>query len=158
MKYALAHGDESTGWKQFSIPMVNVRATLKLTSFHHAQRETQGERLSEAAKAIFYPQRTWRGIADACELRDFDLEDAKSISKRGRCAQLCYTFSPAFPHRRNQTGKSGMQKLGTGRFKPTMPNLPPREDPPSAWKSLPTRRSPAAGTERRLALEVLHGG
>ena len=60
----LAHGDESTGWRQLSIPMVNIRATV-LPARIPAERKKE---IVEFAKGLFYPDRSWATIVRACEL------------------------------------------------------------------------------------------
>src|SRR4029077_13949180 len=92
----LAHGGEDTGWKQFSIPMVNVRATLKAVPSIMLSAKRK-EEILEVARKIFYPERTWRRIADACELRDFDLEEYEVDLKQADAMALCYLLSDLPP-------------------------------------------------------------
>lgn len=114
----LAHGDESTGWKQFSIPMVNVRATLKAVPSIMLSA-IRKEEIIEVAKGIFYPERTWRRIADACELRDFDLEEYEVDLKQADAMALCYLLAD-LPPQRSRSGKSGTWTPGIpGSSRPT---------------------------------------
>ena len=92
----LAHGTEDIGYKQFSVPMVNVRATLKAVPSMMLSMARKQD-IIETAKNIFYWDRTWRSIQDACELRDFDLEDYAVDLKQADAMQLCYTLADLPP-------------------------------------------------------------
>jgi hypothetical protein len=118
----LAHGDESTGWKLFSVPLVNVRATLKAipSIMMSAARKTE---VIEAARNIFYAERTWRRIADATELRDFDLEDYEIDLKQADAMQLCYLLTDLPPKkkpdreiRNAEAGYSGVFKTNDAKI------------------------------------------
>jgi len=95
----LAHGGEDTGYKAFSIPLVNVRATLKAIPSIMMSAARKAEVL-EIARGIFYPERTWRRIADACELRDFDLEEYEVDLKQADAMQLCYLLADLPPRKK----------------------------------------------------------
>ena len=98
----LAHGDESTNWKPFSVPMVNVRATLKAVPSIMLSAKRR-EEIIDIAKGIFYPERTWRGLADACELRDFDLEEYEVDLKATDAMHLAIR-APTFPQKKTRPG------------------------------------------------------
>jgi TfuA-like protein len=95
----LAHGGEDTGYKQFSIPLVNVRATLAAVPSIMMSAARKAEVL-EAARGIFYPERTWRRIQDACELRDFDLEEYEVDLKQADALALCYLLTDLPPRKK----------------------------------------------------------
>jgi TfuA-like protein len=95
----LAHGGEDTGYKAFSIPLVNVRATLAAVPSIMMSAARKAEVL-EVAKAIFYPERTWRRLQDACELRDFDLEEYEVDLKQADAMQLCYLLNDLPPRKK----------------------------------------------------------
>lgn len=95
----LAHGGEDTGWKSFSVPCVNVRATLKAVPSIMLSAKRK-EEILEVARGIFYPQRSWRAIADACELRDFDLEDYEVDLKQADAMTLCYLLGNLPPRKK----------------------------------------------------------
>src|SRR4029077_16894521 len=94
----LAHGDESTGGKPFSVPLVNVRATLKAVPSIMLSSKRK-EEILEVAKTVFYPERTWRRLQDAAELRDFDLEEYEVDLKQADAMQLCYLLSDLPPRK-----------------------------------------------------------
>lgn len=76
---ALAHGLDDSGYRAFSLPMVNIRATLKRA---HAAGALDGEmhaRLIRLAKALYFPERTWTRI-----LRDAAMEGVGEA----RCSEL----------------------------------------------------------------------
>ena len=112
----LAHGDESTGWKQFSIPMVNVRATLKAVPSIMLSA-IRKEEIIEVAKGIFYPERTWRRIADACELRDFDLEEYEVDLKQADAMALCYLLADLPPRKKPEREIRNLDAGYSGVFK-----------------------------------------
>jgi hypothetical protein len=95
----LAHGGEDTGYQQFSIPLVNVRATLAAIPSIMMSAARKSEVL-EISKDIFYPERTWRRIQDACELRDFDLEEYEVDLKQADAMQLCYLLADLPPRKK----------------------------------------------------------
>jgi hypothetical protein len=112
----LAHGDESTGWKQFSIPLVNVRATLKAVPSIMLSAKRK-EEILETAKSIFYPERTWRRIQDACELRDFDLEEYEVDLKQADAMQLCYLLADLPPKKKPEREIRNLDAGYSGVFK-----------------------------------------
>ena len=58
---ALAHADEEQHWRPLSVPMVNIRATLT-AAVRAGALDSAGETLIlDAAKALYYPERTWSG-------------------------------------------------------------------------------------------------
>ena len=55
---AVTHGDAATGYKQFSLPMVNIRATVELAVKEHRIDENLGDILIKGAKRLYFPERT----------------------------------------------------------------------------------------------------
>jgi hypothetical protein len=70
----LAHGDESVGYRQLSVPLINVRATLKASNLS----EERKEEILTAARSLFYPQRSWQRILEIAEVRK---EEAREINE-----------------------------------------------------------------------------
>ena len=60
----LVHGDESSGYRHLSVPMVNIRATVSSARIP-AERKKE---VIEFAKSLFYPDRIWSNIVSGCEL------------------------------------------------------------------------------------------
>jgi hypothetical protein len=61
---ALLHGPAELGYPALSLPLVNVDATLERLDALPAQ---EVETLREAARALFYKDRTWPAIIDAAD-------------------------------------------------------------------------------------------
>ena len=59
---ALIHGPAETGYLRLSEPMVNIRATLDLAVAQGILDRPTRDRLTAAAKAQFYQQRSWAGV------------------------------------------------------------------------------------------------
>lgn len=71
---ALAHGDESFGFRPLSIPMVNVRASLAAAVQSGKMPETTAARVLQICASIFYADRLLPVILERC--RDAGLEEA----------------------------------------------------------------------------------
>lgn len=85
----LVHGDKSSGYKHLSVPMVNIRMTM-----HHADvdRDVKIE-VMEYAKSLFYPDRDWQNIFEACDVTETDQEAIQSAMvdiKHADALHLCY--------------------------------------------------------------------
>ena len=84
----LAHEDAARGYRQLSVPLVNVRATLISCNLPTARKRE----ILLAAKEMFYPDRTWEKIHQVCEIRGAenagDHEQPTRHQGRGRSAPL----------------------------------------------------------------------
>jgi hypothetical protein len=69
---ALVHGPEEWDWRPFSLPLVDVRATLCRARRHGAIGAGEARALLKAAAAIHYIERTWPLIVDAAALPERD--------------------------------------------------------------------------------------
>lgn len=88
----LAHGDESTGWRNFSVPLVNIRATL--ISAQISMRKAR--EILEFAESLFYPDRVWPTIFTACETSKEEQQKILSCEidlKAADAMQLCYALA-----------------------------------------------------------------
>ncbi len=56
---ALSHGRDEAGYRAFSVPMVNIRATLAATRDAGIIDAAQHDCLVALAKQVFFPERTW---------------------------------------------------------------------------------------------------
>ncbi|MCC7054318.1 MAG: hypothetical protein IT355_13710 [Gemmatimonadaceae bacterium] len=56
---ALSHGRDETGYRAFSVPMVNIRATLAAACAAGRIDGADRDRLIALAKSAFFPERTW---------------------------------------------------------------------------------------------------
>jgi hypothetical protein len=107
---AIAHGDESTSYRQLSVPLVNIRASLRASKLD-AQRQ---EEIITAARGLFYPERHWQRILEIAEVRK---EEARQIAegeldlKLADAIHLChFVASPPArrePERRIQHASTG---------------------------------------------------
>jgi len=72
---ALLHGDADSDYVHFSVPLVDIRATLRRALRQQVITPPECERLLEAARNLLFPQRTYTAMIAACEdgprLRDF---------------------------------------------------------------------------------------
>jgi hypothetical protein len=85
----LVHGDESTGYRQMSIPMVNIRATVASTDLR-MERKCE---IIEFARELFYPDRTWKNIFRGCDLTKSEADEIRSAEvdlKAADAMQACY--------------------------------------------------------------------
>jgi hypothetical protein len=64
---ALSHGRDEAGYRAFSVPMVNIRATLAAAHSAGIIDTSAHDRLIAHAKALFFPERTWGQIWRAAE-------------------------------------------------------------------------------------------
>jgi hypothetical protein len=85
----LVHGDKNSGYKHLSVPMVNIRATISVADLN----EELKEELIAYAKSLFYPDRDWQNIFEACDVTEIDQEAIQSAMidiKRADSLHLCY--------------------------------------------------------------------
>jgi hypothetical protein len=88
----LAHGDESTGYRALSVPMVNIRASV-LAAQIPAERKRE---ILDFAKGLFYPDRVWQTIFSACELTQSERAEILSAEvdlKAADAMQACYALA-----------------------------------------------------------------
>jgi hypothetical protein len=69
---AIAHGTADAGYRELSDAMVNIRATLEAAEGAGIISGATARQLEAAAKALFYPQRTYGAAIDAARLRGCD--------------------------------------------------------------------------------------
>jgi hypothetical protein len=62
---AVTHGTADTGYRAFSEPMVNIRVTLRAARDHGVLDGEACDRLAALAKALPYPQRSYRALLAA---------------------------------------------------------------------------------------------
>lgn len=85
----LVHSDKESGYKHLSVPMVNIRATMKVAEVEDSVKQE----VIDYAKSLFYPDREWQNIFDACDL---DEDDQYTITtstvdlKYADSLHLCY--------------------------------------------------------------------
>jgi hypothetical protein len=87
----LAHGDESTGYRQLSIPMVNIRAAVQATKLSPERKQE----IIDFAKGLFYPDRAWQVVFSACELSSAEKAEILSAEvdwKAADAMQACYAL------------------------------------------------------------------
>lgn len=65
---ALAHGPVEWGWRPLSVPMVDVRATVRHALRMRAAGRAEAEALLCSARSFHYLDRTWHGVIDAAAL------------------------------------------------------------------------------------------
>lgn len=88
----LAHGDESTGYRDYSVPLVNIRATLVSADVPKEINRA----IIEAAQGLFYPDRTWQALFKICEIPDEVQESIMSCQidlKAVDAQHLCYKIA-----------------------------------------------------------------
>ena len=88
----LAHGDESTGYRQLSIPMVNIRASVGPAKISDERKRE----IIDFAKGLFYPDRVWQTVFSACELTTGEKQNILSAEvdlKAADALQACYSVS-----------------------------------------------------------------
>lgn len=66
----LIHSDRASGYKKLSVPLVNIRATLRNAAVSQATKND----IMDCAIGMYYPDREWSAIFDACEMGDPDRE------------------------------------------------------------------------------------
>ena len=62
---AVLHGPAELGYPPLTEAMVNIRATLAAALGDAVVAPSLADRLTSAAKALFYKERTWRAVLDA---------------------------------------------------------------------------------------------
>jgi hypothetical protein len=101
---ALVHGSTADGYRALSEPLVNIRDGLSLAEARGIVSPAEREALVDAAKATFYPERSWsRVVRDAQalgvdphridRLRAFLAEERPNAKRRDAIAALTYIAS-----------------------------------------------------------------
>lgn len=81
---ALAHAPAEFDWRPLSEPLVNVRATLQKAVRRRILRKDQARALLEAARRVFYRDRTWSGIIG-------ESKGAPALAEADLCAFVQWT-------------------------------------------------------------------
>jgi hypothetical protein len=88
----VAHASSEHSFRKLSLPLVNIRASLISAQL---ASERQKEIIS-VAQEIFYPDRTWARVFDACEATDSEREQILACEidlKAADALHLCYYIS-----------------------------------------------------------------
>jgi hypothetical protein len=89
----LIHADREHGYMPLSVPLVNIRATLKACGPH--VHPLLKEEIIQYAKALYYPDRNWQAIFDGCELSPEVIKkilDSELDLKAADALHLCYSI------------------------------------------------------------------
>ncbi|MGY5803234.1 TfuA-like protein [Rhizobium sp. LEGMi12c] len=65
---ALLHGPAELGYPALSVPLVNVDATIETAIDQAIIGKEEALRLSQAARRVFFKDRTWRRVAEAADM------------------------------------------------------------------------------------------
>ena len=65
---ALLHGPAELGYPALSVPLVNVDATIEAAIGQGIVGDEEALRLSQAARRVFFKDRTWRRVAEAADM------------------------------------------------------------------------------------------
>ena len=65
---ALLHGPAELGYPALSVPLVNVDATIEAAISQGIIGRQEALQLSQAARRIFFKDRTWKRIAEAADM------------------------------------------------------------------------------------------
>jgi hypothetical protein len=88
----LVHGDRDDHYKHLSIPLVEIRATMKAADID----EELKKEIIDYAKSLYYPDREWQNIFDACDVdnRQAMLIDGSQVDIKGADSlHLCYKIA-----------------------------------------------------------------
>jgi len=88
----LVHADRDSHYKHLSVPMVNIRATMKVATIPDEIKRD----VLEYAGSLFYPDREWQNIFDACSLDDTTIRSIQGGAcdiKEADSLHLCYHIS-----------------------------------------------------------------
>lgn len=73
---ALLHGPAELGYPALSVPLVNVDATIETAIGQAIIGKEEALRLSQAARRVFFKDRTWRRVAEAA---DMDMRQVRAL-------------------------------------------------------------------------------
>jgi hypothetical protein len=65
---ALGHADGEHGYRAFSEPLVNIRATVRAATRQRILAPESTDVVVRTARSLFYPDRTWEAVLDAAPL------------------------------------------------------------------------------------------
>jgi hypothetical protein len=88
----LSHLGSQQGYRKMSLPLVNIRASLISAQVGSVRQQE----IIEAARGIFYPERTWPRVFDACEADDAERTQILACEidiKAADALHLCYYIS-----------------------------------------------------------------
>jgi hypothetical protein len=89
----LAHADREHHYAALSVPLVNIRATLKACGTGIS--DSTKREILEYARQLYYPDRNWEAIFEGCELDDIErnhILDSALDLKAADALHLCYTI------------------------------------------------------------------
>jgi hypothetical protein len=78
---ALLHGDEDTNFRQVSIPLVNIRASVARAVSKGRLDSAFADRLLDIARALYYPERLVPSIVQRCRESDFPAEQVRAAER-----------------------------------------------------------------------------
>jgi hypothetical protein len=76
---AVVHGPAETGFAVASVPMVNIRATLRRAQMVGVLGEASRRKLETVAKSLFFPHRAWPAILQAAEIQGPDGDELLTL-------------------------------------------------------------------------------
>ena len=84
---ALLHAPAEFGYRTFSEPLVNIRATVKAARLAGVISLTSAESLLTAARSVFYAERTWPRVLSSANLAADELDAFDNWLPAGRVDQ-----------------------------------------------------------------------
>lgn len=107
---ALLHGDESTGYRPMSIPLVNIRASAIRAVSKGMMNDACGDEVIAIARSVYYPERQVRKLLQECRNRGFSEQQCLDVEnlltkdyvdqKRDDACELLSTVSDVVAARR----------------------------------------------------------
>lgn len=88
----MVHADRDNHYKHLSVPLVEIRATMKAASIDPNIKKD----IIDYASSLFYPDREWQNIIDACGVDDSTaraIQESMCDIKEADSLHLCYTIS-----------------------------------------------------------------
>lgn len=76
---ALLHGDDSTGYRNLSIPLVNIRASTELAVSSKQINPSVATRLIKIAKDLYYPDRQLLSLLKHCKEAHFSADEVDAV-------------------------------------------------------------------------------
>jgi hypothetical protein len=114
----LTHAGQKLGYKKLSVPLVNIRATLKACGA--SVNSLIKQEIIDYAKSLYYPDRDWQAIFEGCELSPEVMQkilDCELDLKAADALHLCYYAVGAFmdekpaPERKVQHAHEGFGRV-----------------------------------------------
>jgi hypothetical protein len=97
----LTHTGREQGYQQLSVPLVNIRATLKACGA--SVNSLLKQEIIEYARQLYYPDRNWQAIFEGCELAPEVIQtilDCELDLKAADALHLCYYIADINGHPR----------------------------------------------------------